>query len=180
MSDFNTTPDFGGIKLVRASGGTASNRTAPSAPAAQASATAVAAEPSAPRKSRRVRYLVLLMVAALGISAAAWGRSYYDHRYVGADYWAQISASQDTTPIEFLTNHGEPAGDYGVRYEVVAFNEAGEQRALDWEHQGTTPDQLPQPGDFVKLSASAELVRDQQVVAESEIPTDVLKLIREH
>jgi len=171
--------DFGGIKVVRAG----SNRTATTVtdPAPTVVETAPSDFPAAPRrKSWLARFWWLPLLAVLAIAALAWGRNYYQSRYVGSDYWAQVPITMDTTPQELRDASGEPVGVYGTDYTVVAFNEAGEQRTLEFTARGEDVSAVPAPGSFLHLSASDQLVVNQRVVPESEVPAAVLNLIEAH
>lgn len=176
----NDNFDFGDIKVVRNGGG---SRTAvlerDVIETTTPRATSVA-QPSVTHKPWLRRFWWLPLLAVAGIAAAAWGRGYYESRYVGHDYWAQVSATQDTTPVERISDNGEATGTYGVDYVVTAFNEAGEQRTLDFVARGDSAAQMPQPGAFLWLSASESIVVKQHVVPESEVPAAVREMIANH
>lgn len=135
-------------------------------------------------KSRRARLWWLPVLALLAIGAAVWGRNYYESRYVGTDYWAQIPAHTDIAPQQIFDLNGDAvylsSGDpqLGTRYDVTAVNEAGEQRALDFTVLGNDPSAMPQPGSVMWLSASEQMVVSQRVVPESEVPANVLEIIQ--
>ena len=196
MNDLNV-PDFGDIKVVR----TGTGRT--SAPVALAERvtspvveTLVSPEPVVRRNSGVLgdsskanlrggrpwlaRFWWLPLVAVLGVSAAVWGHNYYNNRYVGSDYWAQVPATQDTTPVERFSDSGQATGMMGVDYNLTAFNEAGEQRELDFVSYGDDAASMPQPGAFMWLSASRDIVLSQRVVPESEVPAAVLQRLQAH
>jgi len=180
-NDLNT-PDFGGIKVVRTSGGrpvaTMDTVTQVETESVTPVVTTTSTEPIAPRKSWLARFWWLPVLALLAIGAAIWGRNYYESRYVGTEYWAQIPATFDVTPHELTTMDGEGSGDMGVDYVVTGFNEAGESRQLEFTVRGENAADMPQPGSFVELSASDQLVVSHRVVSESEVPTNVIALLR--
>lgn len=174
------TPDFGNIKVVRA-GSTRSTTpvSATQTPAIETRSVIVPAEP-APLKKSIARFWWLPLLLVLGIAATVWGRNYYQARYVGSDYWAQVPADQNMTLVQQRNSAGEPVPGYQVRYRLTAFNEAGDQRTLEFDSRGDDVSAMPQPGDFVWISASKQLVVRQRVVPQSEVAANVLNLIAHH
>lgn len=178
---FSSEPDFGDIKVVR-NGSRPATATldAPVATVERVSAPVIAPESSAPRKSAVARFWWLPLLLVAGIAAGVWGHNYYNARYVGHDFWAQVPATQDVTPVERFSDSGEATGMYGVDYVLTAFNEAGDQRTLDFVSYGENSADMPQPGAFVWLSASDQIVVRQHVVPESEVPAAVREMIASH
>lgn len=178
---YQNEPDFGDIKVVRTSSPRSATAVSEAAPAVPVSPEPLpAADVPSAGKPWLARFWWLPLLAVLAIAGAVWGRNYYESRYVGADYWAQVPYSYDITPRELLDANGEPVGDFGTDYTVTAFNEAGEQRVLEFTARGDNAAAMPQPGDFVWLSASDQLVVSQRVVPEAEVPAVVRDLIATH
>jgi uncharacterized protein YxeA len=188
MSNYDsTTPDFGDIKVTRAGTSRTSNpgsnqlRTAP--PVRTGSpvvTTSIVPEVIAPKKRSLARFWWLPVLAVLGISAAVWGRNYYQHRYVGTDFWAQVSETQELTPVQRRGMDGEIIEDmWGVDYRVTGVNAAGDSREFEFVSRGEDTSRMPQPGSWVVMSVNADnLVRNQHVVPESEVPANVLAALR--
>jgi len=170
------TPDFGEIKVVR-SGSVNTSRPTVVTGVAEPVRSVITPEALAPKKPWFARFWWLPLLLVAGIAATVWGRNYYENRYVGSDYWAQVPATQDTTLVESISDSGQPTGMYGVHYFVTAFNEAGEQRQLDFVYHADNETSVPQPGDYLWISASRQLVVRQRVVPESEVPASVRDLI---
>ena len=174
------TPDFGDIKVVR-TGNTTTRSAAPAQVAISQPVTPVnAAELKAPKKPWIARFWWLPLVLVAGIAAANWGQNYYNQRYVGSDYWAQVPATQDTTLVESISDSGQPTGVYGVHYFLTAFSESGESRELDFVFHSENEASVPQPGEYVRISASPTIVVRQHVVPASDVPTNVRELIAAH
>jgi len=163
-----TTPDFGEIKVVKA------NQRTVSQPVATA---IVQPEIVAPKKRSIARFWWVPLLLIAGIAAANWGHNYYNQRYVGADYWAQVPATQDTTLVESISDSGQAMGVYGVTYVLTAFNEAGESRQVDFVYHADDEASVPLPGDYLWISASPTIVVRQHVVATSEVPANVREQI---
>jgi len=180
------TPDFGEIKVVRSGQRTATQSTATQGTVTQGAMS----QPVTPvivqseieeRKSPWIaRFWWLPLLAVAGIAVAMWGNNYYNQRYVGSDYWAQVPATQDTTLVESISDSGQPTGTYGVHYFLTAFNEAGESRELDFVFHAEDQAAVPQPGDYIWISASPTIVVRQHVVPAAEVPANVRELIAAH
>jgi len=184
-------PDFGDLKVVRAGSAnlTTSSSSRASDPtvadvgrvATPPSVAVVAGEPVTPLKPWITRFWWLPVLAVLGIGLALWGRGYYNARYVGTDFYAQIPAAAVLTPVEERDMAGNIVEVDGqprmiINYIVTAFNDAGERRELEFTARADNPNR-PQPGDYLRLNASNQLVLNQAVVPQTAVPAHVLDLV---
>jgi uncharacterized protein YxeA len=175
------TPEFGDIKVVRSGQRPATEGAVTQGTTYQPVMPAIGQPKIKEHKSPWIaRFWWLPLLAVAGIAAAVWGQNYYNQRYVGSDYWAQVPATQDTTLVEVISDSGQPTGMYGVRYVLAAFNEAGEQREVEFTFYADDEASVPQPGDYFWISVSPTIVVRQHVVAQSEVPTSVRELISSH
>jgi len=189
MTNQQQIPDFGDIKVVRTGGG--QRPVAPSVVVPQPEQVAAPLpvvmgepQPQLARKPWLARFWWLPVLALLGIGLAVWGRGYYNARYVGTDFYAQVPATFDMTPQPMRDMAGNVVETNGVanmevNFVVTGFNAAGEQRQLEFSVRADSPN-LPQPGDYVRISASRQLVLRESVVSQSAVPTNILDLIRSH
>ncbi len=116
----------------------------------------------------------IVMIVGLGFLGIK-AKEYYDDRYVGTDYYAQLPADQDMTVEDIIDDNGKKQAE-GRTYYVTAFNEDGEQRTLDFIVIGE--ENLLKPNTFLKLNASKQIVVQTTIINESEVPESVLKLIQ--
>jgi len=176
-----TTPDFGEIKVVRSGQRAAKAGVLNHGAVGQPAPTVIVQPEIEEHKAPWIaRFWWLPLLAVAGIAAAMWGHNYYNQRYVGSDYWAQVPATQDTTLVESISDSGQPTGVYGVHYFLTAFNEAGELRELDFVFHSDNEAAVPQPGEYVWISASPTIVVRQHVVPADEVPASVRELIAAH
>jgi uncharacterized protein YxeA len=176
-----TTPDFGDIKVMRSAQRAATpglvNQGAVGQPVVPNIVQPQIKEHKAPWIAR---FWWLPLLAVAGIAAAMWGHNYYNQRYVGSDYWAQVPATQDTTLVESFNANGQPTGMFGVHYFLNAFNETGEWKEVDFVFYSDDEASVPQPGEYLWISASPTIVVRQHVVSDDEVPARVRELIAAH
>jgi len=134
-------------------------------------------------KKRPILWGVLAVVAVVLVAGAVWAKQYYEARYVGADYYAQVPQNYDMTPRDIKSMKGESLGT-GVEYKLTAYDAQGEPR--DVEFTVADPDssisrgeQQPQPGDYLWVSASKQLVVRWKAAAQNDIPAKALAAIRQ-
>ena len=134
-------------------------------------------------KKKTLLGIVLAVGAVLLIAVAVWGKQYYTDRYVGADYYAMVPLDYDMTPVPVKTMDGKEIGT-AIAYKLTAYNEQGEAKSVEFRvndpdgsiSRGEVP---PQPGTFLLVKASKQLVVGWSVIAESEMPAKALEGIRE-
>ena len=133
------------------------------------------------KKRKTVLWASLAVLAVLVVGVAVWGKQYYEDRYVGSDYYTVVPAGFDMSPVPLLNKDGKEAAT-GVNYELTAYNAQGEARPVsftvyDPESGFSRGEIQPQPGTYLRVSASKQLVVGWGVVDASEIPAEVLAMI---
>ena len=121
--------------------------------------------------------IVLVLLAVMAIAVVLWGKQYYESRYVGSDYYTMIPLGFDVTPETIYTMDGKDAG-LGKKYSLTAYNEQGDTRTLVFNTFGKDSSAYPQPGTYLCISASKQIVVGWSVIKESSISEKVLNLIR--
>jgi uncharacterized protein (TIGR01655 family) len=125
-------------------------------------------------KKKTLLGIALAVGAVLLIAVAVWGRQYYTDRYVGSDYYAMVPLGYDVTPEALMDSNGN-AVDTGKRYELTAYDAQGEAKEVRFTVRGGDADQMPQPGTFLLVKASKQLVVGWSVIEESEVPEKALR-----
>ena len=125
------------------------------------------------KKSRL--WIVLIAVAAVIVAAAVFGKQYYDNRYVGKDYYTVVPADYDVTPGPIYGMSGEEEAT-GVNYKLTAYDENGESKIVEFSVTGDSG--APQPGTYLKINASKQLVVGWGETEESSIPAGALEKIK--
>ena len=119
-----------------------------------------------------------VMVAGLAIVA----KNYYEDRYVGTDHYAIVPRDYDMSPQPVYSRDGVQVGT-GVEYKLTAFDSAGRPQVVSFTvFDPGSPisrgEQQPQPGTYLQISASNQLVVSWRVVTTAEIPAQALAAIR--
>jgi uncharacterized protein (TIGR01655 family) len=133
-------------------------------------------------KKKTLLGIALTVSAVLLLLAGVWGRQYYTDRYVGADYYAMVPLDHDMTPSPVKTMDGKEIGT-AIAYKLTAYNEQGEAKQVKFRVNDPDGDisrgeEQPQPGTFLLVKASKQLVVGWSVIAESEVPEKALSLLR--
>ncbi|MDR0249262.1 MAG: DUF1093 domain-containing protein [Oscillospiraceae bacterium] len=116
------------------------------------------------------------LAAAGVIAAAVWGRQYYNDRYVGADYYARVPADYDVTPETLYSDSGEDVG-LGKVYSLTAYDPQGEPRTAEFiVHADRSA--LPQPGAYLYIGASRQIVLSWSLINEGDIPPAALEKLK--
>lgn len=122
---------------------------------------------------------IILVIVAGVLTLSAFlvykGKEYYDNRYVGSDYYAQLPSDQSMEVEDILDASGKKQ-DVGRNYRVVAFDESGNERVLEFTVTGEN--NLLKPNTFLRISASTQIVLETHVIQESEIPAKALEKIK--
>ena len=127
------------------------------------------------KKSARVVALVMAIVAVVGI--IGWfGTSYYKGRYVGQTYYAMVPLDEPVEVSGLLDMSGKVA-DSGYEYKLTAYDEEGNSKAVEFSVYSENVEDLYQPGTFLKVEASEQIVVEQHMITRDEVPTSVLAMI---
>lgn len=126
-----------------------------------------------------VLWIVLAAVVVIGVAGAIWGKGYYEDRYIGKDYYAMVPSNFDMTPEPLYDDKGK-SQDIGKLYKLTAYNEKGEAKEVEFTVRGGDSTKYPQPGEFLLVSVSKQLVVKQSVISESSVPNAALTKIREN
>lgn len=119
-----------------------------------------------------VIFLAIVVLGGMKIN------DYYQDRYVGKDYYVRVPQDQSTELEDILDMSNRVVGK-GRKYELLGYNTAGESRMLSFTYTTEDPAKLLQPGQYLKVSASKQIVVGQSVIQESDVPADILKLINQ-
>jgi len=118
---------------------------------------------------------IVVIVALLGVGVF-WAKTYYNDRYIGSAYYTVVPSTQNTT-IETLYSNDGKAVDKGRTYAVTAYNEKGEMRVLKFEVVTKNPKELLQPGTFLEITASKQIVIKQKTISKADIPKAALAYV---
>ena len=69
-----------------------------------------------------------------------------------------------------------------VEYDLIAYNDKGEEKAVNFsvyspESEYYRGEPMPQPGEFLRVSASKQLVVGWRIVDVGDVPAGVLELL---
>jgi len=128
-------------------------------------------------------WVIWIMAAVLLLAIAVWGKQYYENRYVGADYYSMVPLNYDMTPSAMLDKDGKETGPTGITYNLTAYNNQGEDKAVsftvyDPDSGYSRGEKQPQPGTYLWISASKQIVVRWDVTDEHSIPEKALKRIK--
>lgn len=123
---------------------------------------------------KRSILITLIAVIMIGVAGALWVKNYYDSRYVGQDYYTVVPADEPVALGDLLDSEGNPA-DTGYSYELVGYDTDLNRRVLEFDMRADSDDGLYQPGTYLKVSASKQIVLNEAVINESEVPTEILE-----
>ncbi len=123
---------------------------------------------------KRSILITLIAVIMIGVAGALWVKNYYDSRYVGQDYYTVVPADEPVALGDLLDSEGNPA-DTGYSYELVGYDTDLNRRVLEFDKRADSNDGLYQPGTYLKVSASKQIVLNEAVINESEVPTEILE-----
>jgi uncharacterized protein (TIGR01655 family) len=124
-----------------------------------------------------VFWIILVVVAALAVLVALWGKQYYEDRYVGSDYYAMVPLDYDMAPETLYSMKGEEAGQ-GKRYKLTAYDEQGGAKSVSFNIQGGDSAQYLQPGTFLLVKASKQVVVGWGVIGQSTVPEKAMDKIK--
>lgn len=130
-----------------------------------------------------VVWIVVIVALALVAVFAVWGRQYYESRYVGVDYYTMVPLDYNMESEPIYSMAGKEV-DRGINYNLTAYNKQGESKSvsftvIDLDSSGSRGEKQPQPGTYLWISASNQIVLRWKAVEISDIPEEALKMINE-
>ena len=122
--------------------------------------------------------VVILVVVLLVVAGAFCAKGYYNDRYVVSDcYYTQVPEDEVNEDSWLVDKDGARQAE-GKSYELMGYNEQGEQREVYFTKSGSAKDYYA-PGTYIKVNTSKTIVLDVQVVDASSIPQPAMEKIRE-
>jgi uncharacterized protein (TIGR01655 family) len=126
-------------------------------------------------KKKPIFWIIIVIAVVFVVAVALWGKQYYEDRYVGSDYYTMVPLDFDITPETMFSMSGEDVG-LGKTYRLTAYNEQGESKEVVFS-VSVERGNFPQPGTFLHVSASKQIVVGWNVIDESEMPENILILL---
>ena len=122
--------------------------------------------------------IIILAVALLVVAGAFCAKGYYNDRYVeSACYYTQIPADE-VNEDSWLVDEDGVRQTEGKSYELVGYNEQGEQHEVYFTKSGNAEDYYA-PGTYIKVSMSKTITLGVEVVEESSVSQIALEKIQE-
>ncbi|MCL1846898.1 MAG: YxeA family protein [Coriobacteriia bacterium] len=133
-------------------------------------------------KKKPVFWVIVAVVALVVVAVGIWGKQYYDDRYVGTDYYAVVPLDYNVTPGPRPSMDGRADMGPAVEYDLVAYNDKGEAKTVNFSVYSPESDYyrgepMPQPGEYLRVSASKQLVVGWRIVDVGDVPAGVLELL---
>lgn len=129
------------------------------------------------RKSSAAGWIVGIIVIAVVAAGAIWAKGYYEDRYVSQSYYAHVPADEPMD-LQGLKDDKGNVVEKGHEYNLTAYDEKGNARDLEVTVRTSKVSELYQPGTYLKIEASKQIVTGQAVVQESDIPAAALSKIQ--
>ena len=122
--------------------------------------------------------IVIFVVVLLVVVGAFWAKGYYNDRYVVSScYYTQIP-EDEVNEDSWLVDKDGAKQTKGKSYELMGYNEQGEQHEVYFTKSGSAEDYYA-PGTYIKVSMSKTITLSVEVVEESSVPQIVLEKIQE-
>ena len=122
--------------------------------------------------------VVILVVVLLVVAGAFCAKGYYNDRYVVSDcYYTQIPEDEVNEDSWLVDGDGVKQAK-GKSYELMGYNEQGEQREVCFTKSGGVEDYYA-PGTYIKVSMSKTIAVGVEVVEEQSVPQTALEKIQE-
>ena len=122
--------------------------------------------------------VIILAVILLVVAGAFCAKGYYNDRYViSGCYYTQVPEDEVNEDSWLVDKDGARQAE-GKSYELMGYNEQGEQREVYFTKSGSAKDYYA-PGTYIKVNTSKTIVLDVQIVDASSIPQPAMEKIRE-
>ncbi|MDR0501615.1 MAG: YxeA family protein [Coriobacteriales bacterium] len=127
------------------------------------------------------KIIIVVAIVVVVAAIAFFGRQYYLDRYASSDYYTVIPASYNVVPETILSDNGEDMG-LGKEYNLTAYSANGEKKSVSFTVFAPGSDmasarELPKPGDYLLVKASATIVTNWEVINKSSVPQGALEKI---
>ena len=122
--------------------------------------------------------IIIIVAMVLVIFGAFWAKGYYNDRYLVSDcYYTQIP-EDEVNEDSWLVDKGGIKQTKGKSYELMGYNEQGEQHEVYFTKSGSAEDYYA-PGIYIKVSMSKTITLGVEVVEKSSVPQTALEQIQE-
>ena len=122
--------------------------------------------------------IVILAAVLLVVAGAFCAKAYYNDRYVVSGcYYTQVPEDEVNEDSWLVDKDGARQAE-GKSYELMGYNEQGEQREVYFTKSGSAQDYYA-PGTYIKVSMSKTIVLGVEVVGEQSVPQLALEKIQE-
>ena len=122
--------------------------------------------------------IIILAVVLLVVVGVFWAKGYYNDRYVvSVCYYTQIP-EDEVNEDSWLADKDGVKQAKGKSYELIGYNEQGEQHEVYFTKSGSAEDYYA-PGTYIKVSMSKTITIGVEVVEESSVPQTALEKIQE-
>lgn len=120
--------------------------------------------------------ILVIVVVGFGIIKT---KEYYEKRYVaGDDIFVKIPDNQSVTLDDIVADNNSSLGK-GKMYKLTGYTKEGDRRDVQFTVYTNNAAELFQAGQYLKVESSDILVLGQKDILESEVPTNVLKLLNQ-
>ncbi len=125
-----------------------------------------------------IKFILILGLIGLVALGVIKGKEYYENRYVGTSYYAMVPADESTEVEPIYDDSGDEMGK-GRNYALKSYN-GKEERILEFTVYKDKPEELLQPGTFMKIEASKQIVTGEKIITREEVPENILKIIEKN
>ena len=126
---------------------------------------------------KKRRTLILIIIAILIVALVIVTKQYYDKRYVGVDYYTMVPQDYNMTPETIYDMSGKQDLGKGMNYTLTAYDDQGKAKTVKFTvMEGGSG--MPQPGTYLQVNASSEIVLKWNITDQSNIPEKALEKIK--